>query len=202
MRKIVLIGLIVGFGLNGFSAECTLVMKPSDFQLDQELTAQNTSKIFSKMVNKWESSNIFGYANSMFCRAIVTNVDTESVRDCTNELDQLSKEDTNEFDNNSYQVSKNRADAYGIQNISYGYKTSAYAPISEKHLCYLEKKYGNKIISKENIEDAKRLIESRQRRTYKHYLEVASKIGASDDADAIGRVYLDTEYPPLFSEYK
>lgn len=193
MNKIALLGLIVGFGLNGFSAECKLLMKPFDFQLDKQLVAPNESKVFSKSQNRWEQASIFGYAGTLFCGLNIGDVrnNTDKIRACSNELDELSKEHTAKFDKIIHDNNRNVVDIDHAESIFYGFKTSKYAPISEKQLCNLQKKYGYK---EENIPVANSYMTMRQNATYKHYLKVAEKVGMSEDRDTISPVHLNTNY--------
>ena len=194
MKKLAFIGIAVVLGLNGFASECKLLLKPSDFQLDKNFAVQNESKVFSKVGNNLAQNHLFGYVGGRFCGSIQSNYNTEKTRACLNELLQLSEEDTMEYVKNSFKDVTNTADALDSQTKSYGLKTSKHTPISEKHLCYLQKKYGDKIISKEDIARVKQHIEVQQKIEYNHYSEMADTVDMSADTNTMLQAFVSAGY--------
>ena len=191
MKKAAMLGLIICLGVNGLSAECKLFMKPSDFQLDTKLIAPNESKFFSNVGNKMQRHYLFGTASGFFCAGIIADSNPEKTRACVNELYQLSEEDTFKFNKQAIAVTNNSVEADGQENMLYGFKTSANAPISEKHLCYLQKKYGDKIIPKLHFMIKEVELKTSQNKVKNQYLEIAEKVGMSEDMTTIGQAFVN-----------
>lgn len=187
MKRTALICLIIGLEVHGFSAECELFMKPSDFQLDKKLVAPSESKFFSNFGNKLQQAYISGVAKGFICE----NVNGAKKEACLNEYDQLSKEDTSKLDELSGTMAQTAIEAYGFQNTLYGFKTSANVPISEKHLCYLQNKYMSKVPSKEDISKKDTTMWLAQQKALNVYLEVARKVGISEDKNTIGYAFMN-----------
>lgn len=176
MKKLTLSLLYLGLlTLSANSKECELIILPSDFQLDDQLKVPNESNMFSAIGNVIYIANIRGFTNGVFCKNI-TNQNIEKSRACIDELDQFLEKD-------SAKLNGSRISDVLIKNHTDGFKISGYAPISKEHLCSIQNKYKtNTSLYRSSFLP---LLENKQAKIRKNYLEASKTIGQSMDSNEI-----------------
>lgn len=164
--------------------ECTLILLPSDFQLDAQLKAPNESHAFSVIGNFFYASNMRGYAKGLFCNALDDN-DAEKRRACIQDLAYFIEKDSPKLNGNTFNDMTS-------DTFSYGYKGSSQVPITKEHLCIMQKKY------KINPAALPRpalipFLENKQAAIRKNYLEAATFVSQSNNSEEIAGTLIQIE---------
>lgn len=184
MKKIALSLLCVGvLTISANSKECGLIITPSDFQLDNQLRAPNESYAFSAIGNLFYISNIRGFTKSILCGGLSPN-DVDKTRSCIAELNHMIEIDSDKLDGSSL------TDVV-THNLSDGFKMSGKSPISKKHLCEIQNKY--KTTASYSRAILLPLLEARQEKNRKNYLEASETTGQTTDTNEITDIIMRIE---------